>query len=255
MNLINILKELETSDELPNLKCPNCETGFMIESKATEIKFTTKKSKERFDILDEPTDLVNEFSCEIVCNNSSCQERAIVCGKSNVIEDGYDDGIDQETGEWLHSGFPTYKSKHKIDYISIPLKLISIPETTDIEIIEILEKSYKLFWTDINSCGNRIRTCAELILTKIGVPVMINLDFRIKHLAEDTKNEFNQLSKQFMAIKHFGNTCTHEFQEVEKDDLIKSYKVLENCLKKIFEKNDDIEIIADELISKYKKTK
>jgi hypothetical protein len=58
-----------------------------------------------------------------------------------------------------------------------------------------------------------------------------------------------------MAIKHFGNTCTHEFQEVEKDDIIKSFKVLENCLKIIFEKNEDIELIADELTNKYKPIK
>ncbi len=110
MNLITILKELETCDELPKLKCPTCEIGFMIEIKATQFEFVTKKSQEQFDILDKPTDLISEFSCQIVCNNNSCQEKAIVCGRSNVIEDGYDDGIDQETGEWLHSGFPTYKS-------------------------------------------------------------------------------------------------------------------------------------------------
>mgnify|MGYP001332190427 CR=1 FL=1 len=253
MILIKILEELKTNNELPNLKCPICDIGFMKENKTTRIEFTTKKSKERFDILDEPTELVYEFSCEIVCNNNSCNEKAIVCGKTNVIEDGYDDGIDIETGEWLHSGFPTYKSKHKIEYISIPLNLISIPLTTDKEIIDVLEKSYKLFWTDINSCGNRIRTCAELILTKIGIPKLSNLDQRIKHLEKDTNNKYNSLSKQFMAIKHFGNTCTHEFQEVEKDDLIKSYKVLENCLKIIFEEIEDIESLTNELIDKYKK--
>ena len=149
MNLINILKELETCDDFPKLKCPTCESGFLIEIKSSHFEFVTKKSQEQFYILDEPTDLISEFSCQIACNNSSCQEKAIVCGKLNLIEDGYDDGIDKETGEWLHSGFPTYKSKHKIDYISIPLKLISIPATTDIEISKILEQSFKLFWTDI----------------------------------------------------------------------------------------------------------
>jgi len=57
MNLMNILKELEANGELPYLKCPNCNIGFMIENKTSRINFTTKKSKETFKILGEPIDL------------------------------------------------------------------------------------------------------------------------------------------------------------------------------------------------------
>ena len=254
--LNSILQDLEKLNNFPKLKCPFCETGQLIVDSKEKITYTNVSTKNYYDLVGEPTDLIGEYSYLLLCDNLECGEKGIVVGKTNTIEDGYDDGIDQETGEEIHHGFPTYKSKYKIEYISIPINLIDIPENIGTELKSCIESSFNLFWVDLNSCGNRIRLFIELLLDFINVPKKSRLDARIKHLEKDTNNPHYLLAKNFMAIKYFGNETTHTFDQIEKADIVKSYSVVEYCLRKIYLDYDlHIETLTNEIEVKYKPNK
>lgn len=252
-----ILQHLEDLDIFPKLKCPFCDTGNLIAGENEKIRFANVSSEKRYDLVGEVTDLVGEYSYLLLCDNSSCEEKGIVVGKTNTIEDGYDDGIDIETGEELHHGLRTYKSKYKIDYLSIPVSLIEIPDNIPQNLKNCLESSFSLFWVDLNSCGNRLRLFVELLLDFINVPAKLTLDARIKELEKAINNPFTKLAKQFMAIKYFGNETTHTFNEIEKSDIVKSYRVIEFCLREIYSNyNSEIDVVTNELEDKFKpKTK
>ena len=188
MILKKLLQKLETEEYFPVLKCPLCENGNLKTSTKDEIRFTSEKTKKIYEITGEPIDLKGEFAKILLCDNSECLEKAIVIGKTDTVENGYDDGIDKDSGEELYPAAETYTSKYKIEYISLPVNLISIPENIDLELLENIQSSYNLFWSDINSCGNRLRTVIELLLDIIKIPPANTLNNRLEKLKKDTIN-------------------------------------------------------------------
>ncbi len=221
-----------------------------------KFDFTNVISKKQYDLTGEPSNLVGEYSYLLICNNLECGEKGIVTGKTNIIEDGYDDGFDPETGEELYPGDYKYKSQYKISHISIPIELIEIPANMNLKLIKCIESSFILFWVDLNSCGNRIRLFIELLLDYIGVPEASTLGARITCLQSDTTNPYYPLAKYFTAIKYFGNESSHTFDQIDRADLVNSYSVIEHCLRKIYSDNEvHIETLTNELEAKYKPKK
>jgi len=253
MKLKKILKKLESQEKFPVLKCPFCDEGNLKITDSNKICFTNVKSQKHYDIVGEPTVLIGEFAYELLCDNTECGEKGIVVGKTDTIENGYDDGIDNETGDVLHSGFETYKRKYRIEYITIPINLITIPESIDKDLEMNIQSSYNLFWTDLNSCGNRLRTVVELLLDKIGQPQEKKLNTRIENLKKDTSNKYNNFAEKFDVIRLLGNESTHNFATIDKNDVIKLYEVIEYCIGEIYStKHDDIELLTTELKNKFK---
>ena len=250
--LITILEDLEKLDHFPKLGCPFCKTGQLIVDSTEKIDYINVISKKNYDFIGEPTILIGEYSFLLVCNDLECGEKGIVVGKTGTVEDGYDNGFDPETGQEMHSGGHKYKSRYKISYISIPIRLIEIPENMGDQLKSCIESSFILFWVDLNSCGNRIRSFIELLLDFINVPKKSSLGARITHLQGDIGNPYHLLAKSFMAIKYFGNESTHAFDQIEREDIVKSYSVVEHCLRKIYSDHDlHIEILTNELEVKY----
>lgn len=254
MRLKRILSELETSDEFPKLKCPFCISGNLLADKSINISFTNKTSQKMYDVTGEETYLMGEYSYRLICDNNKCKENGIVVGKSDIVENGYDNGLDSETGEELHSPGWNYTNRYRIDYISIPVNLIELPENLDRELEKNIKSSYNLFWSDLNSCGNRLRTVVELLLDKIGVGKRKNLYDRIIILKEDPDNRYHQFGDIFDAIRMLGNKSTHNYNTVDKDDIVELYQVIEFCIDKVYStRENDIKEITSKMINKHKK--
>jgi len=244
-----LLNALENEQEFPKFRCPYCEQSFCSIDNSLKINYNTEKSNQFAYEVGEPTDLEGHFSYKLICRNDNCKEALIVSGRTNVIEDGYDSAFDDSTGE-AHD-YPVYKIKHKIDFISFPINLISLPKNIDTNIKENLLSAFQLFWIDLNSCGNRLRTVIELFLDKLNIPAG-KLHNRIKNLEQES-HEYHSFYKILTASRLLGNECTHTYHSVERIDIIKLYTILEHLLSKYYKIDNStyINIVSDELITKY----
>lgn len=227
--------------EIPKFRCPNCNEGFLGIEKDKIIFETTEKSKKAYDITGESEFYNGQFAAIVRCNNPDCKEITTISGLTELKQDGWDDGIDPDTFEELYSPTPTYKDVYEIQYISPPIKLIDLPERIDDGIKETLNKSFSLFWIDENSCANKIRIALEQLLDTQGIVRSIinekgkTIDLTLHRRIE--KFEYNKpdLGKLLLAVKWIGNAGSHYQIDLERKDLMDAYKIIELCLKELFD--------------------
>lgn len=109
------------------------------------------------------------------------------------------------------------------------------------QIKEEIRKSFALYWVDISSCANRIRSGVEMLLTQQQIP--------IKQIGKNGKDYslslherivlFQQVNPQaathLLAIKWIGNAGSHS-SRLSEEDVLDSYEILEYVLDDLFEK-------------------
>jgi len=257
-NLDSILQALEKSNNFPKLKCPFCETGHLLVDNSEKILYTNVSTQNFYDVIVDPSVLIQEYSYMLTCDNLECAEKGIVVGKIDKVENGYEGGYDPETGEEYPIN-QTYKSKYRIDYISIPIKLINLPENIGNELKSCIESSFMLFWVDPNSCANKVRTVIELVMNDIKIPkTIINKNHKRKTYTlhqriELFQNRKPELGEKLMAIKWIGNFGSHSIDLMTRNDLIDGYEILENVLFNLYNKDSKRIDKLTKIINKIKK--
>jgi len=121
------------------------------------------------------------------------------------------------------------------------------PELVKNEIID----SFKLFWFDLPSCANKVRTSLELLLNeqKVNKTTSTKKGRRLKlhERIVEYKKKNEQVADFLLAIKWIGNTGSH-IGTLERNDLLDAYELLDFSLSKLYDnKETELEKLQREI--------
>lgn len=155
-------------------------------------------------------------------------------GVGSVTEyGGYDDEGNPDL-EYIQSFNPNYFSPH--------LKIFEIPKDTPEAVLKEVSKSFSLLFCDPSSSANHIRVALEHLLTHLKIKRFATNNGRKKFLAlhkriELLPSKYDHIKDIFFAVKWIGNAGSHNNHEVSLDDVLDSYKLMNELLVEIFSTN------------------
>jgi hypothetical protein len=219
-------RETFSQNELPPFRCPTCHQGTLVEIKDSRKLIQSKLSKRARSHEDwDPSWVVERFSLLLECPVGTCGELVVVSGDTIVDEEE-----DEEFGRvWMSQLRP--RSMFPAPYI------IELPKEIPDSVRQELEQAFALFWRDLNASANRLRTSLERGLDETGVKkynktgkrVSLPLAHRIKLFEKENGND---LSEIFTALRHVGNLGTHA--NVSRTALLTAFELYEHALAEWF---------------------
>jgi len=213
--------------------CPNCKSTSLVLKKGKLFNEETAKSKsvrkESDDWEIEWIELV--FGGQLNCKN--CGEAIFFTGVGNPEHSGYvgetDYGAPIE--QYKNSFTPTFFEPH--------LKIFNIPDKCPKVLTDEIENSFKLFWSDLLSCANKIRIALEILMNEFGVKKFNVSNGKRKPIALHNRIQSfpNTTVKHYLlAIKWIGNLGSH-LGDLQTIDILDAYRLLEFSLNKHY--NDE----------------
>jgi hypothetical protein len=245
---ITLWQETFAQDRFPPLRCPTCQKGTLALVKDGLKVIETGASKLARGRSDWEPDWIEErFSSFLICSHSTCRDLVVVSGDTVIVEED-----DEEYGRRLASHLRP-RSMFPAPYI---IELVpEVPSSVRGE----LEQSFQLFWADLNSSANRLRTSLERVLDEIGIKkynrtgrrVSLPLANRITLFESVYGNDFSAI---FNGLRHVGNLGTHA--NVSRVALLTAYKVYEHALTELFgRRGKKIEQLSKKLVKSKGKMK
>lgn len=187
--------------------CPSCNKGLLFATD-TYIQKETNASIEDTEFNDGDYEAF-VFTWHLECSN--CKDTVVVAGRRFTYpRSGEEDSI-----------IP-------VSFLPAP-PIIGIPISCSTTVKYALQDSFRLYWSDIGSCANKIRTSIEFLLNELGVRKRGVLNDRIKRYIRINDDIGNKL----LSIKWIGNAGSHS-SDLEKEDLLDAYELLEYCLESLY---------------------
>ena len=201
--------------EIPKFQCPNCTKGLLISTVEKTIKQHTEQSIRAYELTGEPEFLEGQFITIISCNNPDCKEITSMAGKTKIVQFGWDNGLDPDTHEELHSPGPKYETIYEVNYLNPAINLIEVPKNTPTDITEVIHESFTLFWIDEGACGNKVRSTVENLLDSQKVKKYVTNKkgkrqrLKLHQRLESFKDKEPEIANYLMALKWVGNEGSH----------------------------------------------
>lgn len=214
----------------PEWTCPTCKSSHLTLAKEDLLFDETKESKSSHtDPEWEPYWISHKFSAILRCNNSRCKDIVSTCGKG-IVDVSMIEIEDEWTSVLSDSFIP--------EYFSPPLYIFQIDNSCPNVVKKEIINSFSLFFTDVNSCSNKIRIAVELILDdfKVSKTKLVKSKRRRLPLHERIVNfgsTYPQIANALLAIKWIGNAGSHN-DTVDKQDLLDAYEILGYALDEIY---------------------
>jgi len=236
-----------TKDGLLRWVCPTCNKGRLKLKKGTFNFEETKHSKRgRNHEAWDPDWIDYVYSCLLECTNPPCKDTIANSGTGIVdYEVVYDDEGNQHQG-WGEYFRPKYFSPH--------LKIFICPKNTPDDVVDEIDKSFSLFFSDSPSAANHIRIGLEDLLTqlkvkryelKAGKKTFLALHRRIELLSP----KYKHLQDLFFAVKWLGNAGSHSEKVVTMDDVLDAYEIMDEILQDLFvKKTKRVKSLAKKII-------
>jgi hypothetical protein len=167
-----------------------------------------------------------------------CGELVSVCGSTSVtmiFVESYEGPYGGRTSEYVTLYLPKF-------FDPAP-PLFTIPEECPTEVSTELKRSFSLYWSDVGSAANRLRSAAEALLndrkvmkmrtTKKKKRIRLTLDERI----EVFKLREPEAADHLLAIKWLGNAGSHKsLIEPSIEDIFDGYDLFEDVLEQLYVK-------------------
>ena len=226
--------------------CPNCKSNSL---KIIKEDFKSEETAESKEFRSKNDDWEVEwikltFNGKLLCKN--CDENIFFVGTGNPEHNGYYDyELDEHNEEYVEHFTPTF-FQPTINVFEIPEKC---PNSIKNEIID----SFKLFWSDLSSCANKIRISLEVLLNEEKVKRFENSGGKRKSISLHRRIQlFSNIEVRdfLLAIKWIGNTGSH-IGEIETIDILETYQLLEFSLNKLYNNEEkEIKKITKEIIKR-----
>ncbi len=231
-----------TLDKVPLWTCPFCNQGQLFGNKDTiQVNESENSKKLRDDISWEPIWVSGSFGGVLKCINPHCRESTQILGEMIT----YDETDYNEYGDQTNIYYTQYllPSAFFPTLHIFPIH-VDVPEKIKIAIIE----TFKLYWIDLASCANKIRTVVEFILDEQNIPKTgilkkkkkkkesnLSLNDRIELFKKEKPEEAGFM----MAIKWIGNEGSHNLTTLKQDDVLNAYEMLDHVIIKLYEKDPE----------------
>lgn len=222
-----------TKDRVPAWICPTCSKALIKPVKNTFSSNETFASREaRGHEAWEPDWISSKCAGILECLNPDCRERITMIGEGSIEQRFYQD----INGNYKDDTFESITPK----YFDPPLFPFQLPSKCPDDIQEMIIDSFRLFLSDPDSAGNKVRVAVERILTNHKIPkskriknnqrVMRSLHERIE-LYEKKNSEIAQM---LMAIKWLGNAGSHEGKRLTIKRILDGYEIIEHILEELY---------------------
>jgi len=236
-----------SKESLPLWNCPHCHNGILklADGKSHFEETESSKDGHKEDYW-EPEFIRYVFSGFLEC--STCHELVAFVGDGQIEHDGF---YDHENDIYMED----YGDVFTPIYFSPALQIFKIPNNCPNDINKEINSSFSLFWNDLPSCANKIRTSLEMIMDQQKVKKSYVSGGKRRALSLHKRIENFKLIKPdiadfLLAIKWIGNTGSHT-GKLERIDVLEAYELLELSLNKLY---DDTEIklskISKEIIKR-----
>lgn len=233
-----LFKNSFTVNNIPGWICPTCMTGILKgDNKSIKVYESIESKSEHSHDAWEPNWINGGFVGILHCSNSNCDEKVSILGKMNYVEEQeYDYELDRLDYHYIAELTPMQ--------FYPTISIFKIYEEVPGKIKEIIMSSFRLYWMDLSSCSNKIRTAAEYIMDDKKVPKTYldkgkrkgySLHNRIELFRKTNKEE----SELLMAIKWIGNSGSHQIDNLTKDDILDSFEILEHVIIRLYDTNSN----------------
>lgn len=218
-------------DNCPEWSCPTCKNGHLTLAKEDLLFEETTESKSSHNDPEwEPYWISYMFSAVLRCNNSKCRDIVSTCGKGYVEESM----MPIDDNEWAYVANDYFIPEH----FSPPLAIFQIVDSCPDSVKKEIVNSFSLFFSDTNSCSNKIRIAVELILNDLKIPKTKIVKSRRKRLSLHERiirfgSSYPKLANALLAIKWIGNAGSHT-DTVDKQDLLDAYDILNYTLEEVY---------------------
>ncbi len=229
------LKDSFSKNSIPDWTCPSCSHGLLKIEKEHFHFEETKQSKSWHNHDEwEPEFIQYRFHGTLKCKN--CDDFVSFLGTGGLEHIRYYIEFPPEHVE-------RYDEVFSPKYFHPPLNIFEINEKTPQDIEQEIVDSFGLFWNDLPSCANKIRTSLEMLMNqqkvqktfmKGGKRIRLTLHKRIEAF-KITKPE---IADFLLAIKWIGNSGSH-IGRLEKVDVLDAYELLEHSLNKVFDDKEN----------------
>jgi hypothetical protein len=106
----------------------------------------------------------------------------------------------------------------------------------------LTEKSFELFWVDLEACANCLRRCMEAILDDWYAPSILNgrrapLPWRIQQFSSqaDAIPNVGHVAQSFRNLKIIGDIGSHcDVDEITLQSMLDAYDVFEDCFRHLY---------------------
>lgn len=237
-------------------ECPVCNKGVLefSKDKSAYQSVATEASKKFYEQIQEEPVLDKSFVGILKCSNKKCNEVATVIGHISFDGPYYPHYCEPGTTcEPMCEEVEEFKELHHISYIDPPIFITHFPNQTPNEVREFLVSSFKLFWLDPPSAGNKIRMALEKLMDERKIENG-RLHRRIENFGVIENAKYKELSEMLMGVKWLGNIGSHN-DKLEKKDLLDAYDVMSYVLDEIFARENrriDAKNISDRFANDFK---
>jgi len=219
-------------DKVTDILCPRCGKGRINIIGSFKIQPTKNyydlKKEEQYDIID----LDEKFSGILVCNNEYCKDSVAVCGTAFPEPEDYDEEtVRQQYFRFLNP-----------EYFSPPLNIFPLKTQYPERVNTILKKSFSLFFSDSDACGNKIRTSIEVLLDELDVEKEDNSTdetkkIKLHHRIEQYKKRNIFIGELMLSIKWIGNYGSHQ-DSISRSDLLDAYEMIQAILDNLYDNHE-----------------
>ncbi len=244
----DIWKTRMTTQEIEELPCPNCNsTKLNIESEAS-YTYEQREPKSRKRLITKGA----KFLVAGILKCNKCFWRITFNGFSEEKFFVYSD-VTSFNKEFMEMEYE-FRSLHP------NLRIFKIKKEYPESVVNELDLSFNIFFSDLKSAANRLRNAIEHLLNEIKSPKKFktkkgkfiafpNLHQRI----ENYKNKKNKkIGELLMANKIIGNEGSH-IGHLTKSDLLDAYEIIEEALKILYDKKSKrIKNMAKQIASQNK---
>lgn len=236
-----------TENGSPQWPCPECGQGKLKLKDRPVPHYETRQSRVRHGDDDwYPGEIVERFACVLECDRQHCMEPVALVGDAFTEEQYYQGEDGDMESSWEPVLVPVV--------FNPPLRIIDIPKSCPKEIRTELFSAFMLYWCNLGSAANRIRSAIELLLTHLGIKQFTLTKARKRHrlTLHDRIQIFGaknaELADPMLAVKWLGNEGSHP-GSLKRDDLLDAFEMVEHLLSEIFEsKRKSIQKIAKAVI-------
>ena len=212
----NLWKEDFLENEPPFWPCPACgrETLKPIPRSLSVLEPSGYKHTEL-----SPFEYTFRFKQFFKCSVDECGDIVGVAGDAELVVNS--DPTRDEGDDYIYRLFPMAVHRGP--------PIINLPAETPDSVREELETAFKLFWTDLGSCANKMRISVERALDELGIAAAHTLNLRIK--AFETIDPGH--AQTFHALREVGNVGSH-LGDNTRETVLDAFEVYEDALRNLF---------------------
>lgn len=172
---------------------------------------------------------ISVFADVLVCNNNICEGLAAISGDFRIDTDCDNQTLYSET-----------EYEYSVSYFSPSPHFIILNESLPDEIKKLCQSAFDLYWVDIHSCANKIRTAVEMCLLQKSVPQEKNLHCWIGNIETQHFASADRIKNYAFALKLVGNSGSHiDDKNLDHEDLLLSMELLEEIINQGFSNSDE----------------